>query len=84
MKLTNEAPKGLKSNMIKTYMDLTNERMSINNQKDNFFKLTFALSLFHALIQERRKFGPIGWNIKYEFNDSDLDTSLTVLKSLLE
>ena len=66
MELTNEAPKGLKSNMIKTYMDLTNERMSINNQKDNFFKLTVALSLFHALIQERRKFGPIGWNIKYE------------------
>lgn len=28
MKLTNEAPKGLKSNMLKTYMDLTTERMA--------------------------------------------------------
>lgn len=66
MKLTNEAPKGLKSNMLKSFMDLTNERMAISHQQDNYFKLTFALSLFHALIQERRKFGPIGWNIKYE------------------
>ena len=66
MKLTNEPPKGLKSNMLKTYMDLTNERMTTVHQQDNLYKLTFALSLFHALIQERRKFGPIGWNIRYE------------------
>lgn len=58
--------------------------MAIANQSENYFKLTFALSLFHAIIQERRKFGPIGWNTRYEFNDSDLDTTLTVLKSLLE
>jgi dynein heavy chain len=50
MKLTNEAPKGLKSNMYKSYMDLTPERMAISNQKENFYKLTFAISLFHALI----------------------------------
>jgi dynein heavy chain len=50
MKLTNEAPKGLKSNMLKTYMDLTPERMAAAHQQDNLYKLTFALSLFHALI----------------------------------
>lgn len=84
MKLTNEPPKGLKSNILKTYMDLTQERMTISNQQDHFFKLTFTLSFYHAIIQERRKFGPIGWNTRYEFNDSDLDTTLTVLKALLE
>jgi dynein heavy chain len=31
MKLTNEAPKGLKSNMLKTYMDLTTERMAVTH-----------------------------------------------------
>jgi dynein heavy chain len=41
--------------------------------------LLFGLGFFHSVIKDRKKFGSIGWNIKYEFNDSDLETSIKML-----
>lgn len=48
--------------------------------KENWRKLIFGICFFHAIIQERKKFGPLGWNIVYEFNDSDRECCLQNLK----
>ena len=30
----------------------------------------------HLSAQERKKFGPLGWNIQYEFTDSDRECAM--------
>lgn len=42
--------------------------------------MIFGICMFHAIIQERKKFGPLGWNITYEFNNSDRECAMLNLQ----
>ena len=72
-----EPPQGLKKNLEKSYNALTDSRLKACKSKpQEFKKLVFCYCFFHAIILDRRKFGPIGWNKPYAFTNEDLDTSL--------
>lgn len=90
IKLTTEPPKGIKNNLRHSTGNLTEEYLALGGQHSDsvssllFRKLTLGLCYFHAIVQERNRFGALGFNIKYQFNESDLETSKTVLKLLVE
>lgn len=80
IKLTNEPPKGLKANLQRTYNEIKEEMYNSSKKPVEFQKLLFSLAFFHAIILERRKFGAIGWNIPYDWMNSDFETSQLQLK----
>ena len=84
VKLTTEPPRGIKANLQRTYAELTTTWLDDCKKQAVYRKLVFGVSFFHAIVQERRKFGPLGWNVVYQFNDSDLQTSFTMLKIFLD
>lgn len=84
VKLTNEPPRGLRANLNRSFNSINEATWEGHPKERPWKKLLFGLAFFHATLQERRKFGPLGWNIQYEFNDSDFSVSQKVLKMFLE
>ncbi|XP_054751474.2 dynein axonemal heavy chain 6-like isoform X1 [Lytechinus pictus] len=83
VKVTNEPPKGLRSNIRRAFSEMTAQDFEEHILGMSWRKMIFGICLFHAIIQERKKFGPLGWNIKYEFNESDRECALENLKMFL-
>ncbi|KEG11834.1 dynein heavy chain [Trypanosoma grayi] len=84
VKITNEPPKGMQANVTRSVLSYRGEYLETCSKPKEFKKLFFAMSFFHALIQERRKFGPLGWNIPYEYTSGDLGCCVAQIRMFLE
>ncbi|MGH0158836.1 UNVERIFIED_CONTAM: hypothetical protein FKN15_061612 [Acipenser sinensis] len=70
LKVVTEPPNGLKLNMRATYFKISYDMLE-GCPHPAFKSLVYVLAFFHAVVQERRKYGKIGWNVPYDFNESD-------------
>lgn len=87
IKLTYEQPKGIQNNLLHSY---TSEPINQSNFYDGcpgkdkaFQRLLFSFCFFEAIIQERKHYGSVGWNVQYDFNECDFHLAVHQLKQCL-
>lgn len=78
LKVVTEPPDGLKLNMRALYSKLTPDMLETCPHWA-FRPLVYGLCFLHAVVLERRKYGKIGWNVNYDFNESDFNISRRLL-----
>lgn len=80
IKVTLEPPAGLKAGLSRTYSTMVSQELLDKIDHEKWRTLVYVQSFLHSIVQERRKFGPIGWCVPYEYNNSDLDACLLFLE----
>jgi dynein heavy chain 2 len=77
LKVTFEAPPGIKNNMMKTYTLWSHD--FLRNLSPFPAQVLFILAWFHAILQERRNYIPQGWVKFHEFSTADLRCAADII-----
>ncbi|RLN66715.1 hypothetical protein BBP00_00002023 [Phytophthora kernoviae] len=84
IKVANEAPTDLKSNLRRAWANFSAKQIEVCVQPNEFQGCLFALCFFHALVLGRRRFGSQGWSRPYSFNTGDLLICSDVLRRYMD
>ena len=82
IKITNEPPAGLKANIKRAFASLNKEQFEDADSKTK--SILFGLCHFHAIMLERKQYGPMGYNMMYPFSIGDLRDSTLILTNYQE
>ncbi|XP_035980517.1 dynein heavy chain 1, axonemal isoform X4 [Fundulus heteroclitus] len=83
-KMVIEPPRGIRARLERAYLSFTDELMSSSSKESQFKPLLLSLCLFHGVALERRRFGPLGFNIPYDFTEEDLHICVSQLKTFVD
>ena len=61
IKVTNEAPAGVRAGLKASYANISQDTLDIISHPQ-WKTMLYALCFLHTVVQERRKFGPLGFN----------------------
>ena len=81
LKITYEAPPGIKKNLERTYDSWSQEYVAQGGSIVRSQAL-FSLAWFHAVVQERRCHIPQGWSKFYKFSLADMRAGATIIDRL--
>lgn len=77
-----EPPPGIRANLLRTFSTVPASRMM--RAPSERARLYFLLAWFHAIVQERLRYVPLGWAKKYEFSESDLRVACDTLDTWID
>lgn len=69
--------------MYKTFTTIITQEFLEKVEHPNWRSLIYTICFLHSIVIERRKFGPLGWCVPYEFNNPDLEASLAFIEKYL-
>jgi dynein heavy chain len=84
IKMTVEPPKGMRASLVGSWFKIEESWLESCAHPRTFKKLLFGLTFLHATVRERRKFGPLGWNVKYVFSVPDMSICMDQCKIFLD
>lgn len=73
---------GLKANIKRAFASLNKEQFEDADSKTK--SILFGLCHFHAIMLERKQYGPMGYNMMYPFSIGDLRDSTVILTNYNE
>ncbi|CAL8100545.1 unnamed protein product [Calicophoron daubneyi] len=80
IKYTNQEPEGIKASLLRAYSDVTQDLLDACISSE-WKTMLYTLAFMHCTLQERRKYGALGWSVPYDFTHSDFTASLQFIQN---